>query len=108
MREIKFRLWSKTSQQIISWEQIVSGNKHHVIWYDDYPTMQFTGLQDKNGKDIYEGDICQYKNGNEYSIAEIKYIYSSFRLSTRLGSHSIPVDYIKIIGDIHTTPELLK
>lgn len=66
MREIKFRAWDgeKMTTKIC-----IAGNGHKTTWDDDgeqfnvvlknvdWSLMQYTGLKDKNGKDIYEGDL---------------------------------------------------
>lgn len=69
---------------------------------------QFTGLTDKNGKEIYEGDICKIKwfGSNRIDISAIKYVDDSFILE----SYEIGLAYTierEIIGNIHDNPELL-
>lgn len=70
MREIKFRAWDKHNEYMIddfwldsfgkTWDEAAvkydTPNKE-LVRTDDYILMQFTGLKDKNGKEIYEGDI---------------------------------------------------
>ena len=75
---------------------------------------QFTGLRDKNGKKIYEGDIIRSVNGQkkvngEWVDNEFIYTieYSEGAFSGVLGL-SKALDYVEVIGNIHDTPELLE
>jgi uncharacterized phage protein (TIGR01671 family) len=53
MREIKFRAWSKDTKSM--WWDVFGP----MLQDDRYEVMQYTGLKDKNGKEIYEGDIVR-------------------------------------------------
>ena len=63
MREIKFRLFSKVAQSIIEWEQVKE--KPHLIWDGRYIEMQFTGLTDSKGVEIYAGDVVRINVAND-------------------------------------------
>jgi len=58
MKTIKFRAWDKTNKTFINWNGVRFSELNSFI-NDLYELQQFTGLTDKNGKEIYEGDIVE-------------------------------------------------
>lgn len=141
MREIKFRMWEKKSKKMYDVERINFKDHHLYMWnskfysssllnFKDVELMQYTGLHDKNGKEIYEGDIVRvkfrkgfwkykdkmyygYKNGSvEYCVdcfivyingyKETIYPLSSF------GDTGKPIEWLEVIGNIYENPELLE
>lgn len=75
---------------------------------------QFTGLKDKKGKEIYEGDICRYVCGKSEWIAEVVFYHGMFTFPVKeepLGRyryiHNILEHELEVIGNIYDNPELL-
>jgi len=129
MREIKFRFLSPYTGKIVyehdGWAEGIGINeaiKSSSVDYG-YKIMQYTGLKDKNGKEIYSGDILQpsrYKNSSRFKcvvifkkgmfcfekngelIQEDKPLYKSLKLAD-VASNSY-----EIIGNIYENPKLLK
>lgn len=122
MRELKFRAWWKDTKRFLDgdeWYMTCSGSKHlHYSCYpykdDDFVIEQYTGLKDKNGKEIYEGDIVRWCGG----FYEIYFdIVQGWRGIDKRGSipngHTLyqmtinNVDKPNIVGNIHENKELL-
>lgn len=134
MREIKFKAWDKKRKVMTRVMRLTMGigircyvpdGKHHD-WYEedegdyslhwsDVELLQYTGLTDKNGKEIYEGDIVKWDSPYGGRIGEIYWkeseggFYHTFtdedgdvRPSKRLW------DIIEVIGNAYENEELLK
>ena len=127
MREIKFRAWVKEKKAIFEVILIDYVTKKvtyllervgHLLSirdakFNNVELMQYTGLKDKNGKEIYEGDILFESFGERYY--KVVFENGSFRAEFEgdFEEHSFDlIDVVaqgcKIVGNIYENPELIK
>jgi uncharacterized phage protein (TIGR01671 family) len=132
MREIKFRGWNTLCNEMWDCDKLVlsglylatSGagiidvdddrnKQHHII------PLQYTGLKDKNGKEIYEGDILSfdygdfdefkdwYKNPHYKVVYDSDYIICGKGVKQDLYLHGFRFKHTEVLGNIYETPKLL-
>lgn len=77
--------------------------------------LQFTGLTDKNGKEIYEGDVCKFKHRDIEHTEIVRYGSAAFHLGIYITLYEAyltkynEIQYsLEVIGNIYSNPELLK
>lgn len=114
MREFKFRAWDKNIKKFIRPTDLkIRGD--NVIYYCESRdnmliVMQYTGLKDRHGREIYEGDIVSHPS-KELDRAEVKFTNGLFRIVAKDGRDDLLYycnNIIEVIGNIYQNKDLLK
>ncbi len=134
MREIKFRAWNRLNGKMyenvgyrnglifidydydeydFECEGDIIINSNYILDEDITEIMQYTGLKDKNGNEIYEGDIVEELNGERHPIVYEEYrfdVYGFYDTGYDIAGDGFSEgsDKFKVIGNIYENPELLK
>lgn len=115
MREIKFRAYGPNLKHMWEWDEIKHVSLMDLILVGEKIVMQYTGLKDKNGVDIYEGDLITNGSGR---IAQVKWLNVAgmwdcepVKIARNDNSDGFknncwPIS-VEVIGNIHENPELI-
>jgi len=127
-REIKFRAFDTSMPYMSNPFTLYDIQSGKIQFTKDVSIMQFTGMYDKNGKEIYEGDLCKISIGHPYRTAktyQVIFRNGAFQMLPTDGEVSIAFvtmtkqaldngyeydhigEFIEIIGNIYENPELL-
>ena len=129
MREIKFRAWDVWGKKIIDWREIYYNKAFNYDFHmgvtGNLIPLQYTGLKDKNGKEIYEGDIigdteawdiviwCDKCIGWQLAWYDMDIDKKTCHMCdgdfdiTETFANNIADNDEEVIGNIYETPELL-
>ena len=121
MREIKFRAWREKRRMMLAPHSLIELFQYGgIVNPDDVVWMQYTGLKDKSGVEIYEGDVLSGKSkvfgdtSGDVRISrylDVEEYMHQYHLGWNISG--IPLidlvdDGLEVIGNIHMNPELLE
>ena len=122
MRELKFRVWIERykkympislidfepiSGKIVSIEVVATGGDWAKFYPEEVVLEQYTGLKDKNGKEIYEGDVLESTWNGDKAVVVWNDIEGEWEHYADFNTHSKYSGSV-VIGNIHENGELLE
>jgi uncharacterized phage protein (TIGR01671 family) len=124
-RKLKFRFWSPAGKAFIK-DYKYSGLVDELFDEKDFDTLipqQFIGLLDKNGKEIYEGDLVNFKTNNTVCLGDLDVMeweseevywddyFCSFCFERRYATtvyDKVMLETLEVVGNVFENPEKVK
>lgn len=131
MRKLKFKVWDKNKRKFIpsdvwaivmtdfgafgimtkDWEDYKEGE---YLYEQSQVPIQYTGMKDKNGEEIYDGHVLSWNSRNpfsrgEYRTASVRYVQAQYWCKGSVGVYLAELlanEKCKIAGNIYENPEL--
>lgn len=121
MREIKFRCWDRFKQRWSNYKindgTVYFMDKNTGVWYGsynkrykDFNLMQYTGLKDKNNKEIYEGDIVIHHGKMHkiiFNVEEARFVLRDDEFELEIPFTNNNNKRMEVVGNIYENSELL-
>jgi hypothetical protein len=120
-REIKFRFWGNfgelNEEEDICEMEMLYGDKfsffesepiNNLFASRNFQVMQYTSLKDKNGKEIYEGDILGFEVVKNFTNVTVHHFVVTWDFENAGWIQFSPKDKIVVLGNIYENPELLE
>lgn len=120
MRELKFRVWSEEDKEYrndlnvfrLHDGKLICTSPAYSLEGDRFDVEQYTGLKDKNGEEIYEGDIVGFKWTKRLYLVSYREYDASFILENDVWEETIHLsldkDDFEVFGTIHENGYLLE
>lgn len=113
MREIKFRAWNTVGNCMVDDKAVTGelGFSYARSHPDKYKLMEYTGLHDVNGTEIYEGDIVRHFFNGQFFVDEVTFKRATFILGQYHLGYAVDGEMAgkaEVIGNTYENPELLK
>ena len=110
MREIKYKAWDMKKKEWVikptTLQDLVAEEYYPADWVDKVIWVEYTGLKDKNGKPIFEGDVLSPNTEDDKSKLEVRFEEGAF--VTSFGTNIKEVSKLcEVIGNIYENKDLL-
>lgn len=116
-REFKFRAWLTKYNKMVKiyswniWQEYFMCSEYNSEFYlEETPIMQYTGLKDKNNKEIYEGDIVIHHSKMckiIFNVEEARFVLRDDEFELEIPFTNNNNKRMEIVGNIYENPELL-